>query len=422
MSFVDADLGASGTRYVTEAGKINHLPNNYVFLDNNEMTRLDPNDEEIENNLEFTVTKTSGSELDYFPCTAVMGRMAERYSSTNTRPSVMTHKHMQKINYISAVMAVAVSKIKFSIEDNVTLVLAVPPIEITPAREAFRRLVGEYSVTFPKYMGGTTVKFNIEDVECYEESVMAIASFFFNMNGTPREENKDLMVGNILSLDIGASTSDIAIIRNGKYIDMSGRTYKTGGNVARSSFIDAVKSQEGYELPIDAAEVAIADGRIQQGNSYKDVGGLVTRAKKRLASKLMSDMQTYFSETDTPVQTIRAVIVSGGGSMQGQYVNADGELVKTSEPMSKFVTDELKQICSGVEAIPYGEDARLANIKGLFIRTKVAMAKKARAVQAQMAATQAMQATAAQAVHAATVQTMQAGAVQTGTVQGQTAV
>ena len=54
--------------------------------------------------------------------------------------------------------------------------------------------------------------------------------------------------------------------------------------------------------------------------------------------------------------------------MQSQYVNADGEVIKTSEPMSAFVTAELQLWSPGTEVVPYGEDARFGNVKGLFIK------------------------------------------------------
>ena len=63
--------------------------------------------------------------------------------------------------------------------------------------------------------------------------------------------------------------------------------------------------------------------------------------------------------------------------MQSQYVNADGEVVKTSEPMSYYVTQELLNFSSGTEVVAYGSDARLANVKGLFIKAKMDSVVKA---------------------------------------------
>lgn len=390
MNFVAADLGASGTRYVTDHGKIQVLPNNMTLLPLGTHTTLELNSEDIESALELTIEKLtpSNSEEDNakFPVTLLAGKMAERHSVSYITPNINTFKHKQQINYISAIMAAAVAKIKFGLDDKILLCLDVPPGELNKAKDAFKaQLVGKYKVTFHKYMGGVAVEFEIADVAVFAESVMAMASFFFNMNGVPKVENKEYMSGKVLSLDIGASTSDVAIIENGKFLDKTGRTIKTGGNVARGSFINYITSEEGYELPEADAEVAIAEGRIPYGSTYKEVGSVVEQAKRDLANQLIRPLSTYFNQIEVPIQSIKAIVVSGGGSMSGQYINDNGEVVKTSEPLSKYVTEAIQSICAGVKAVPYGEDARFANIKGLFIRAKLLMNK----IAAQQMAVQA---------------------------------
>lgn len=378
MDFVAADLGASGTRYVTDQAKINVLPNNISIIDYDTTTNLEPNAEDIESNLELTIVK-DGAPSNYFPVTLLAGQMARRHSMICEVPNMNSNKHVQRVNYYSAIMAVALGKIKFGLADDIFFLMDVPPVEIENARKAFREeLTGKFTVTFPKYMGGTTVSFNIVGVEVYEESVMAMMSFFFNLNGVPKEENKQFMVGNVLSLDIGASTTDIIITENGKYNERSAYTIKAGGNVARTHFINSIAAIDGYDLPEADAERAIAEGRLVEGNGYRDVGDLVNKAKRELAAQLTNGINSYFVSKGFPIKLIKALILSGGGSMTGQYINEDGEVVNTSEPLSKFVTEEIQKLSPSTIAVSYGEDSRLANIKGLFIRAKVLMAKMAK--------------------------------------------
>lgn len=370
MKFIGIDLGASGTRYITEDGKIGLLQNNMAFIEDLEgNTDLQPYDSSVENALEITIKKDGESPL--FPAKVLLGSMAERYISVNERPSVSNHKYKQRINYISAIVAAAVARLKYELPTDLVLKIAVPPVEIRQANNNFKEhLVGNYIVELPKYMGGATVKLNIKDVSCYEESFMAMVSYFFNLDGTVREEGKDFLTGNVLSLDIGASSTDLSVIKNGRYLDKSGQTYKTGGNIARDFVIDRIREEYGFDLPITDAERVMSEGRLQLGNSYEDIGSLVGEGKKALAGSIVSSMQSYFKKIDMPIQTMRAIIVSGGGSLQSQYVDDDNRIHKTSEPMSSFVTSELQKICPGVAVNPYGDEARLANIKGLFIKAK----------------------------------------------------
>ena len=377
MSFVAVDLGASSSRYVSDSGQIAILPNNMVFLGANEDSRINPDAEDIESCLDITITKTEGPDCEHFPTSVLAGIMADRYTSVHTVPLVGIKKYKQRINYVSAILNAAVSRIKYSLPEEVDLYLAVPPMEIHEAREAFgSTLPGKYLVSFPKYMGGTEVKLNVVSVQCYEESFMASTSFFFNMNGVPKEQNKRYLTGTVLSLDIGASTTDLSIIQNGRYLDKSGRTYRVGGNEARETLVYDICSKYDIDLSPEVAEKVMSEGRLQIGNNYVDVSGLVAKAKVDLAKKLMTHLPLYFKAIQIDMSTINAIIVSGGGSMQSQYVNADGEVVKTSEPMSFYVTQELLNFSSGTEVVAYGSDARLANVKGLFIKAKMDSIKK----------------------------------------------
>lgn len=388
MGFVAMDLGASSSRYCSDQGIISVLPNNMVILPTMDVSTIQTDTSDIESNLEVQIVKHGDDTNSYFPANVLIGIMAEKHRNVNERPSVNSHKHLQRINYISAIVATAVSKIKFSIEDPISLYIATPPIEVRDAEVAFRKgLVGTYTVTFPKYNGGTTVTFTIDDVACHEESYMACTSFFFNANGSPKEDTKKYLTGTVLSLNIGASTTDLSIVKNGKYLDKSGQTYRIGGNVARDNLIDLVCSRYAMDLPITDAEKAIAEGRLQQGNNYDDIRDIVDVAKADLAKQLTTYMQTYFKRIGIPLQMVNAIIVSGGGSLQSQYANEAGELVKTSEPMSYFVTNELLEWSKGTDVVAYGDEARFADIKGLYIKAKFDSMRKAQMAAAKAQAT-----------------------------------
>lgn len=389
-NFVAIDLGASGTRYTSDSGKIALMPNNMVFLDTTKPVDMEPYDNAIENALEVVINKEGGLVLKkgegvnaieetVFPVKALIGTMADRYASTNERPSMLEHKYNQRINYVSVITAAAISRLTQNVGEDINLYIALPPTEIKKAKELMlSNLVGRYIVEFPKYLGGASVKLNIQDVSFFEESFMAMVSYFFTMQGTPREEAKPYMSGQVLSLDIGASTTDIAIIRNGRYLDKSGQTYKEGGNIARDELIDLVQEEYAFALPIEDAERTMAEGRLQLGSSYKVISDLVADSKKVLANQIVNNITHYFQRKEIPLQSIQAIIVSGGGSMQSQYVNEQAEVVKTSEPISMYITESLRKVCPEIVVVPYGEDARLANIRGLFVRAKVDSVKAAK--------------------------------------------
>lgn len=366
MSFVAVDVGASCTRYATEKGKIGILPNNVVFLELEDEVDLQTYSKDIDDSLEVIIESNNKNEI--FPIRALMGDMANRYSGINVRPSVMLNKHAQRINYLSAIVAAALSIYKDSIDNRIDLHWALPPVEVRTAKDILRNnCIGKYAVTFPKY-GNLKIEFEVAEVEVYEESSMAMLSYFFDGEGKAREESTKYNEGNILSLDIGASSTDLAVVNNMKYLEKSGQTYKTGGNIAREFLIDDIRAMYGFDLPADIADDVIAEGRLQLGNGYEDVSNIVEAAKQHLAEQVVEQIQGYFRKIGIPIQSIRAIVASGGGSMQGQYVNEDNEVVITSKPMSYYITKALVQVCQGVEVENYKYNPRLAVIRGLYLR------------------------------------------------------
>ena len=235
---------------------------------------------------------------------------------TNQRHSVMANKHVQQINYISAITAVAVNKIRFGLGENISMYLAMPPIEVKNAKDELKNnFLGKYKVTFSKL--DKVIEFTIDDVVCYEESFMALLSYFFELNGSLKDESANFRSGNILSMDIGASTTDLAVVSDMRYIEKSGQTYKTGGNVARDFLMDDLRAEYGFDVPVEIADTAMAEGRIQMGNTFVDIAPMVRTAKERFAEQIVEQIQGYFRKVGIPIQSIRAIVVSGGGSMPG---------------------------------------------------------------------------------------------------------
>lgn len=376
MNFVGVDLGASSTRAVSQTARIGVIDNNIVTLAEDETVRIVPYDAELDSALEVRIRKSGPSTM--FPKHVLIGMMAERYSNVNLRPSVQQQKYLQEINYISAITGAATSRILFDTPERITLYLAVPPAELKKAEEAFKKeLVGDFEVEFPKYNGGTTVKLSIEDVKCQEESVMSIVSFFFDMNGTARPEAvKYITNGNVLSMNIGASTTDLAVVKNGRYLEKTGKTIPVGGNIARDYLVEKINDEYGFELPYNEADIAMKEGRLRLGNGYEDISKLVSEAKDALAAAIVDRMDPYFKGIGIPLQTLNAIVVSGGGSLRSGYKEGD-TMIYTSEPMSSFVTNRIKGWFSQIEVIPYGDEARYADVKGLYIRAQVDAVKEA---------------------------------------------
>lgn len=365
MDFVAVDLGASNTRYMTVGGNVKWMPNNVFFVaDMGANLNNERQDDTIENNLDISIWKEGTSE--YFPMRALIGPMATRIGTSVQTPSQLMEKVKQPINYLSALASVALSKhTNPELGDKINLFIALPPREITGNRFKMKEILkGKYTVALNKIgANGTTIQFEINNVICYEESRMALMQYILDENHPERMNT--MMDCNVLSIDIGASTTDFVVFQNGGYLDKSGRTYPVGGNLVRDYVINNIGSRMGIDANTTMADTCLREGRIPYGSGFKVASEILVEAKEVVAKNIIGKMDQYFSGIELPIYNFSYIIVSGGGSMESSYIDDSGKRVETTPPMSKFITDMVKTVCSEVQVLHFGDEPRLANIRGL---------------------------------------------------------
>ena len=373
MNTICIDQGTSNTRYVVNEGKIEINPNNAVFVDEGVDTRLVPNSNDIKDNLDFTIYKTEG-ESDFFPCRALVGNLAHRYKSSNIRPSVNMIKSKQKINFVSVILATAIAHMYDNLAGGVTLIVDFPPLEVNRdnAQYVKKQLVGSYKVKFNTEYFTDEVVFTVNDAKMACESAQAAISFFYNNDGTPRVEFSAYRRGYILSCDIGAGTSDFALIEDGRYNERTGQTYGIGGNIIKELMRNKVRAMYGSELSELDADQLVMEGRLPYGSGYKNMGKELEDAKRDFADMVVEKIDSYFKIQNMSLSGVKAIFVSGGGSMKSSYfdMNTNEEIV-TSDSVAKYISEALKNFCDGVDVIEYpGENPRTANITGTVLATK----------------------------------------------------
>lgn len=391
MSFVAIDIGASNTRFVNSDCRFSTIPNNATFIQKISAegkwvpdmvpTDLEPGGKEIFDSLEMIINHP-GVVSPFFPCHALLGFMSDSSNEGKSYPIPLQNKYDQQVNYLSCITACAISKLQSNLDDNIELFIALPPMEIELGQpEMKKNLVGPWEVTFPKFNGGTTVKFNITDVLCSQEGVLAMTSFFFDLAGIPRQDTAKYGKKTILSIDIGASTTDLAIMQNGRVLSKSVRTYKVGGNDARDHFYNIMQKKVPYDFPMSEADRGMIEGVIQAGADVRIVSEEVEAAKRLMVAQLYNKMVNYFSTVGIPLQTIQTIVVSGGGSMQSQYVDDNNVTTVTSRPLSEFLTETLRSKVPDitVEVINHSDNPRMANITGLYLRARAMLLARSQA-------------------------------------------
>lgn len=405
-SGVCIDLGASSTRITGQDINIYELPNGLVFIDRDEVVDLESTGVETHsvdtwlNNLDLMINKTAGEPNKAFPARALIGNLANRYSDSLLRPSVLMNKSRQPINSFNIIVACAEMAYLYGYDGTpLTLYLALPPLEVSSMTkdEINAQLVGSYNVASERLRWTTTI--NIKEVRIFAECYMSLAAFFFDFPScTPNKEHFEKYgKGYMLGIDIGASTTDFYICENGKPIEKSGQTIKTGCNVIEMDIANGIRSRFGFDPTHDNLTTVIREGRLPMGRGYKEVGDILVKAKRKFASNIVAELQNYFRLVNIPLQNIGGIVASGGGSLKSGYLNESNEYITTCECTSEYITKELANITENIDVIAM-EDPRTANVRGLFIKMMMDKAMEAR--KAQAAAQQAASAAQAQAEQA----------------------
>lgn len=375
MKGICVDLGASSTRVTDETGVIYELPNYLIFKDRTDIVDLDVSktgDKRTDflNGMDVMLDKTIGNPCKAFPARAIIGSMANRCSATVNRPSVMMNKSRQNINLFNILVAAAHQLYVNGYNgEPITLYVAFPPLEVTKEtkEEIASQLCGTYHASLDKL--GYEVDFNIKDVKCFPESYMALAAFYFDFPSCTLKKDiaQKYGKGHIMSLDIGASTSDISIAKDMQLLEKSGQTIKTGCNVIAMNIANSIRTKYGYDPTHEDLEIAISEGRLPMGNGYEDVSDMLRKAKVEFARTIVVELQNYFRLVNIPLQSVRAIIASGGGSLESGYYDTNGQFIVTCQCVSEFITKELSYIVDNIDVLSM-EDPRTANTRGLYIK------------------------------------------------------
>lgn len=374
MLHICTDQGASSTRFSVNNSKVYKNPNNFIEVDIESDIRNTPYTQEFVDNMDLTISKDG--ESDFFPVRILGGTLAERYSSSSAKPSMLSSKSRQPVNYYSVISSV-VNSILLSedAEDckspvDVTCYMCLPPVEITGNNEnedyVKSQLAGKYTVRLNKM--DREIEFNIKEVNVYAESVLAVVAFLFNQDATQRTEMAKYNKGYILGFDLGASTADLVLIKDRRFIEHSGYTCKLGGNIIDDLMRSEIRRKFGTEVSNDDIIEAVRTGRLAYGSSYKDVSAELQKCKKQYASMLFEKVETYFASNNIGLQSIKAVFMSGGGSMQSSYMDESGKEIVTSPSVGEYIDEMLKKVCDSVDMVlSPSVNPRECNIVGLIL-------------------------------------------------------
>ena len=202
-----------------------------------------------------------------------------------------------------------------------------------------------------------------KDIRIFPEGVVAYTAAMFSMRDGKAVANVDNLKyrqGYTLVMDIGAGTTDLAMVFNGKFVAASKTTIKTGGNYVEKTCKKEIRRKFG-NAPTDMTEI-IEKGVYTRGNERIIMDDVLIRAKKDFAAELNKEIIEYLEVTQIPVHELKGLLVIGGGAIA---TVRDGKII--SESLAYPLCENIKNMAKSVELIKIDVNPRFANIEGLHI-------------------------------------------------------
>lgn len=342
------DLGNSETRVMTIYGRTwEGLPRYILSSLSNHFGPLEPNyqiaDEYDESNTK--IFKMFGGSI----CT---GELCNRefVNSDDFRPSAVEKKYNSDVTDMTLRVALLQGYMDIAAMEDIPLedvdvdwdiVTMLPPSDIAKGAEKMaEKIKGIKEIEFSMPVFKTKV--NIVNVRIYPEGFCAYIGILFDMNRKLRSEYKHLRKETAIIFDIGAGTTDISIIEEGKLVQATRFTMQIGGNNVHQR-VRSMLLADGLELPDDIVKDAVERGWIKDGSKKVSITTQIGEAKNQVSRTIVSNVRNFFEATQYPIKKIEQMIVCGGGAVDSDIAGI--------HPLSEYLIQYMKKLSENISLV-----------------------------------------------------------------------
>jgi hypothetical protein len=268
----------------------------------------------------------------------ILGKLAEDMSSTHQSLASDSLKVVQEEFYLNILGVVYSTVLENKIKaKELTLGVLVPPRDYFHDLKdvLFGVLAREITITNNTTGEKVVVKFTKDTIVVKPESVVAFAACFVNDENEITEAGEKYGELLNISIDMGHSTTDLAIMEEWKPKKNSFKTM----DVATSQLLGYLSAEiqrkfSGYIPPEKELVKAFHSGKLTTGATEQWVGDEITLANKKFAMELYSAMHSYLTANGLRFQQVASFMFSGGGSVE----------LKNVQSVRSFFMDEVKKV------------------------------------------------------------------------------
>lgn len=209
------------------------------------------------------------------------------------------------------------------------------------------------------------VPFNVDveiaSIKVLPEGLVAYTAAMFELidgKVVAVSENDKFKKGYLMILDIGAGTTDTAIVKDGKFMLSSKETFKKGGNMVEHECRRFLRTEHSYSPK--SMERVVQEAILEPSGEHVEL--LLDKAKQMYAQDIVPRLKEYLENIGVSPRELKGLLVVGGGSLPAVR---DG--VNVSESMATPILDLMKVLAPQIELLTLKVNPRFANLEGLRI-------------------------------------------------------
>lgn len=361
------DIGNSETRGIVLCRKDGVLCERFFTASNRfaevEPDYMPPEDYSSDTSTVFNVKAVVHGKA--FEGTYVNGLVREReFSLRSIRPSVQETKYNAKSTVLSYIMAMyegykAVAEIYGKDVTEITVdwqsvVVLLPPGDKDIGQEQLLKLlksVGTLDIVYPEVCD----KIKVKKLVVYPEGFCAFIGALYTRGIKIRGGFESAADDTVLVIDVGAGTTDVLIVKNGKLIDTSRTSIKYGGNAIVQG-VGKAFAKSGIDVLESDIDVGVYTGAVRVGSEIKDIVPVINTLKRSVSSMIVQKLRGFFDSLEFPIHSLNKVLVCGGGALAGEKAEIN--------LLSDYLVEYLKELCPSIELMEIPKE----NERGMSLR------------------------------------------------------
>ncbi len=342
------DLGNSETRVMTIYGKYDNGATRYSLhsLDNH----FGPLEEGYRVAEEYNASNTRIFSMS--GVTLCSGEMCRRefVNSDDLRPSAVEKKYLNDVSRMTMINAFLQGYLDIAGFENLPVdridvewdvVALLPPADIEAGAEVFSNMIkGIANINFS--MPDVQKDISVRSVKILPEGFCAYIGVLYDMNRKVRPDYKYLKSEVVIVIDIGAGTTDITVVENGKPIKATRYTVSIGGNNVHQR-VRSILGAKGIDLPEDMVQIGVERGFIKDGRKKVSIVKEISESKSAVARSIISNIRNFFESTQYPIRKIEDMIVCGGGAVESD--------VEGLRPISVYLVEYMKRLSENISLV-----------------------------------------------------------------------